>query len=99
MNDDIIVKYVKVGGQMIEEPLPKFAYDVKTGLWTIIIEATEYADFFASMHNQEVEVEIGMQLGTVRDMGKVRTWSGRIEDAPAFVAKIEGQEPMHYIDV
>jgi hypothetical protein len=98
MDDEIIVKYIKIDGQTIENPLPKFEYEAKTGLWTIIIEAEEYADFLGPKHNQQVEVEIGMQLGTVRDVGRIRTWSSVVPDAPAFLAKIEGREPMNYID-
>jgi hypothetical protein len=98
MDDDIIVKYVKVDGLLIQDPLPKFEYEAKTGLWTIVIEAGDYADFFASRRDREVEVEIGMQLGTVLDVGKVRTWSGQVADVPTFIAKIHGQEPMSYVE-
>jgi hypothetical protein len=98
MDDEIVVKYVKIDGQTIEDPVPKFEYEVKTGRWTIIVEAEAYADILGPKHNQQVEVEIGMQLGTVRDVGIIKTWSSVMPDAPSFIAKIEGREPMNYVD-
>ena len=98
MDDQIIVRYVKIDGQSFENPMPRFEYDGKTGVWTIIIEAAKYADFFAARHEQEVEVEVGMQLGTLLDVGKVKMWRSELPNASSFVAKIEGNDPMHFVE-
>jgi hypothetical protein len=98
MDDTIIVKYVRVDGQTFENPLPKFEYHVKTGQWTIVIESGKHAEFFAARQEQEVEVEVAMQLGTLRDVGRVKIWQSAMPGAPSFCAKIEGTDPMRFVE-
>ncbi len=98
MDDRIIVRYVKIDGQIFEDPIPKFEYDGKTGVWTIVIEAANCADFFVARHEQEVAVEVGMQLGTLLDVGTVKAWRSEMPNVPSFVAKIEGNDPMHFVE-
>jgi hypothetical protein len=98
MDDQIIVKYVKIDGQSFENPLPKFEYDGKIGTWLIVIGAEKYADVFTARHAQHVEVEVGMQLGILLDVGKEKSWRSNLPDMPAFVAKIKGSDPMHFAE-
>jgi hypothetical protein len=98
MDDAIVVKYVKVDGKIFENPLPKFEYNVRTGQWNILIESGKHADFFVSRQEQEVEVEVGMQLGTLRDVGRVKAWQSNMPDAPLFCARIEGTDPMNFVE-
>lgn len=98
LNDLIIVKHIKVNGQMFDNPVPRFEYAVKIGTWCILIDTERYADYFAALHDQQVEVEVGMQFGTLRDVGRVKVWQGELADAPSFVAKIEGSDPMQFVD-
>jgi hypothetical protein len=98
MDDRIIVKYVKIDGQNFDNPLPRFEYATKIGTWTIVVEAEKTLAFFVARHEREVEVEIGMHFGTLRDVGKVTTWQSELMEGPAFVAKIEGNDPMHFVE-
>jgi hypothetical protein len=94
----IIVKSVKVDGHIFDEPLPRFEYAVKIGKWTIIVESEKDAEFMRERDGRTVEVEVAMHFGTLRDVGVVKTWQGEIAGAPAFVAKIVGNDPMHFVE-
>lgn len=98
MEDQIVVKFVKIDGQSFENPMPRFVYDGKIGTWAIVVEAEKYMDFFAARNDQLVKVEVGMQLGTLLDEGKVKTWRSNLPNVPGFVAKIEGSDPMHFAE-
>jgi hypothetical protein len=97
-NDTIVVKYVRIDGQSFENPLPRFEYVVKVGTWCVVVDAERHAKFFVERDNCEVEVEVGMHFGTLRDVGMVKTWHGELDGAPAFVAKITGSDPMHFVE-
>lgn len=97
-DDAIVVKYIKVDGQQIDNPIPKFEYEVKIGKWRMRVTAERYADFFRARENKDVEVEIGTQFGALHDIGRVSLWFGNLPDAPSFMAKIEGSDPMQFID-
>jgi hypothetical protein len=96
MGDTILVKSIKIDGQNFDNPLPSFEYDGKVGVWVITVKAERAADFFATRHGQEVEV--GMHFGTVRAVGRVRTWQSALPDMPAFIARIVGNDPMRFVE-
>jgi hypothetical protein len=96
--DAIIVKYVRIDGQNFENPLPRFEYAVKIGTWCVVIDTDRHAKFFVDRDNREVEVEVGMHFGTLRDVGVVKTWRSELDDGPAFVATVTGSDPMHFVE-
>lgn len=98
MGDLIIVKYIKVDGQYLDNPLPRLEYDQKIGVWEILVEAEKHAAFLSAREGQEVEVEIGLHFGTLRDVGRVSIWRGELPDAPSFRATIRGNDPMQLIE-
>jgi hypothetical protein len=98
MDDEIIVRYVKIDGQVIDNPLPRFEYEVKVGTWVVCVESEKYADFLSARDGQVVEVEVGLHFGVLRDVGVVKTWRSTLPDAPAFVAKIGGSNPMRFVE-
>ena len=97
-DNNIVVKYVKIDGQSFENPVPRFEYATKIGTWRLIVESEPHANFFDVRQNQEVEVEVGMQFGVLRDVGKVRIWHGELPDAPSFLAQIQGSDPMSFLE-
>ena len=98
MDDKVVVKYVKIDGQTFENPVPHFEYATKIGTWSLVVETERYASFFTAREGMDVEVEIGMQLGILRDVGRVRIWRGTLPDAPAFVARVMGNDPMSFTE-
>jgi hypothetical protein len=98
MDDGIIVKYIKIDGQIFDDPPPKFKYEGKIGQWTIWIESGEPIDFLAARQDCDVQIEIGVQLGTLRGVGRVSTWTSSLPELPAFTSKIEGSDPLEYIE-
>ena len=98
MDDIIIVKYIKINGQHCDNPPPRFEYEGQIGVWRIIVEAEHAIGFFVALDGEDVEIEVGMHFGTLRAKGKVSTWQSQLTDAPAFVAKIESNDPMHFVE-
>ena len=97
-DDEIIAKYIKIDGQSIENPLPRFEYGVKIGTWAIIDDAEKHAEFFVNRQDQEVEIEVGMHFGSVRGVGRVKVWQSALPNTPAFVAKIDGDSPLSFVE-
>jgi hypothetical protein len=97
-DDEIIPKYIKIDGHSIENPTPRFEYGVKIGTWAIVDNAEKHAEFFLNREDQQVEIEVGMQFGSVRGVGRVRIWKSALPDMHAFVAKIDGNSPLSFIE-
>ena len=98
MDDEIIVNYIKIGGQIFDDPPPKFKYEGKIGRWTICIKSDHPIDFLITRQGCDVQVEIGVQLGTLRGVGRVTTWTSSLPEFPAFTCKVKGSDPLEYIE-
>lgn len=66
MEDKIVARYIKIHGKLFENPLPEFEYNGKVGPWAITVTSGEQAYFLTSQDGQDVEVEIGVELGMLR---------------------------------
>lgn len=98
MDEQIVVRYVKIGGKLFEEPVPKFGYETKIGVWMLVIEDEAQVEAVAVHDAQQVEVEVGMQFGTLRDSGKLDVWRSSLPNAFLSVAKIVGSDPMRFVE-
>lgn len=98
MDESIVVRYVKIGGQVFDQPVPKFEYETKIGVWSVLIENEKQVEAVATRHDQLVEVEVGMHFGTLRDSGKVTVWRSGLQSVPVSVVKIVGSDPMRFVE-
>lgn len=98
MGERIVVKYVKIDGQIFAEPVPTFEYETKIGVWQVFIENERQVEALAMRHAQMVDIEVGMQFGRLRDAGKVMLWRSSFPNVPMAVVRIVGSDPMRFVE-
>ena len=98
MGELIVVKYVKIDGQTFAEPVPEFEYETRIGVWRVLIENERQVQAIAERHAQMVDVEVGMQLGRLRDSGKVMLWRSGLPGVSLAVVRIVGSDPMRFVE-